>query len=170
MKKILLLVLISLSSCSSNPKENKIELIKTADFNKYNTDFIPYYFVNSEKDYIGFNSDFLKVKYKDSIHLNLLCYNNKDEIFLTLYSEEINISKTKLRVSSKNNGAFEDVKTYKHFIIMNGSIKNIDLQGLNFVKKINFKTKKDKVNLINNDTIKVQLKDKEYIFVSALKD
>ncbi len=169
MKKILLIVLVSLSSCSSNPKENKIELIKTADFNKYNTDFIPYYFVNSKNDFIGFTSDFLKIKYMDSIHLNLLCYNNKDKIFLSIYSNEINISKTKLRVSSKNNGVFVDTKTFKPFVL-NRSYKNDDLQGLNFVKKINFKTKKEKIKLINNDTIKVQLKDKEYVFVSALRD
>lgn len=161
MKKYFFL-LISFLTLSCATVENNKDLISSGRFNKNNLDFVPYFFNNFNKEFIKYEGDFLRVKYNDSLYLDMICYSNDTGLLLNIQSEDVNLDELKIRVVSKNNGVL--IKNY----YLNGQSRKKN-KGLLFFKDFKSIDKEHRINLIKNDTIKIQLNSKEYKFLSALK-
>lgn len=161
MKKYFFLLISFLTlSCATNEK-NK-ELISNARFNKNNLDFVPYSFNNHNKEFVKHEGDFLRVKYDDSLHLDMVCYSTNNGLLLNIQSDEVDLDELKIRAVSRNNGVL--IKNY----YLNGQ-SNKNSKGLMFFKDFKLNDKVQRIDLIKNDTIKIQLNNKEYQFLSALK-
>lgn len=146
-------------SCATIQSDKK--LIQSAVFDKTNLDFIPYFFDNSENNFLKYEGDFLRIKYQDSLYVDMLCYYTNKGLFLNIESNNVDLNELKIRVISKNNG----VLIKKNQL----SFQDDNTKSLLFSKDFELIEKKHRVSLIKNDTIKIQLHNKEYQFLSALK-
>ena len=158
-KNIFALFCFIIISCAPIQRDKK--LIQSANFDKTNLNFIPYFFDNSENNFLKYEGDFLRIKYQDSLYIDMLCYYTNNCLFLNIESNKVDLNELKIKVISKNNGVLIK-KSHLNF-------QNENTKSLLFFKDFGLIEKKYRVNLIKNDTIKIQLSNKEYEFLSALK-
>ena len=161
MKKYFFFLISFLTLSCATVEKNK-DLITSGRFNKNNLDFVPYFFNNFNKEFIKYEGDFLRVKYNDSLYLDMICYSNDNGLLLNIQSEDINLDELKIRAVSKNNGIL--IKNY--YLNGQSTTKN---KGLLFFKDFKTTEKQLRNKLIENDIVKIQLNNKEYEFLSPLK-
>ncbi len=159
MKKIFFLVMCFLIlSCATNEKNTG--LISSARFNKKKLNFIPYSFDNANKEFVKYEGDFLRIKYEDSLRMDMVCYSTNHGLILNIQSEDVDLEELKIRVVSKNNGV----------LIKNYYLNTKKNKGLLFFKDFKSTQEGQRIDLTRNDIIKIQINKKEYQFFSALKD
>lgn len=136
-------------------------------YDEQNFELIPYSFNNKHNDFLRYDGDYMKINFKDSLDINMICYYifNRSELSFSLGSKNNNISLDNLdiKVSSSKHGSL-DLK------ISSSKIKSSSKKYLTFSKTIYLGHPNNVFYRIKNDTVSVYIDDQKFEFLSPKTD
>lgn len=147
-----LTILLILLSCKSNKN-----LVVYSTYDPSNIDFIPYSYNNINNDFLGYDEDYLKISFDDSVSFKAICTYMNNKLSFSISANELNFDEMNIKVESSNNG---------ELILQAGSQINLKKNYRYFAKHFTLKESRNINQKVRRDTIRVFIDDKKFEFVS----